>query len=152
MRLDHAPDNAPMLGQHLRRNLRIVGPTVALTLVTMLVACAASEQQWLDEQGRVAALEYQGAEHCGWQSARFLLVGPPDGSNRRQYDPSGVLRYADVLAEYDPDVELPANATETGITRDDLALWTIPGDEAIYVVGPDRVEQWPRSALGFGCI
>jgi hypothetical protein len=140
-----------MLRQHLRRSIQIVAPTVAL--VTMLVACAASEQQWLDEHGRVAALEYQGAEHCGWQSARFLLVGPPDGSNYRTYvrDPSDVLGGADLLAEFDPAVELPPNAQETRITRDHLALWTIPGDEAIYVVGPDGVEQWPRAPRGAAC-
>jgi hypothetical protein len=143
-----------MFGLHLRRNLRIVGATVALTLVTMLVACAASERQWLDEQGNVAALEYQGAEHCGLQSARFLLVGPPDGSDYRQYvrDPSGVLRDdGDLLGEYERAAELPANATDTRITRDGLTLWSIPGDEAIYVVAHDHVEKWPRAASGVAC-
>jgi hypothetical protein len=143
-----------MANSLLNHPFRLLVATIALMLVAALGVFGLDQPQWRDGNGRVAALEYQGADHCGWQGVRFLHVGPPNGTNYRQYvrDPLGAVGEADLLAEFGADVELPPDATATGITRGDLELWTVPTDEAIYVVGPEHVERWPRSARGFACV
>jgi hypothetical protein len=125
---------------------------MAIVIAIPLAACAPGERVWVDEQGNEAAVDYQGPSHCGWDSARILVVGA--GSGRREYvrDEAGVLHEAgDALAEFDDDVALPSDATPTGITRDDLELWMVPDDEAVYIVAADHAERWPRFMRTAAC-
>jgi len=92
------------------------------------------------------------AAHCGWQQARLLHIG--EGVELRQYigDPLGIMPAGSLLAPYDGDATLPAEATASGYRNGDLELWFVPDGQAIFVVGPDRVELWPRSDPPIGCM
>ena len=128
------------------------GVLVAIFIASALASCAPGERVWVDEHGNEAAVDYQGPSHCDWDSARILVVGK--GSGRREYvrDEAGVLDEAgDALAEFDDDAALPSDATPTGITRDDLELWMVPDDVAVYIVAPDHAERWPRFMRTAAC-
>ena len=96
-----------------------------------------------------------GPGHCGWESARMLHVPNADGTLGRQYlrDPFGVFDDIPALLDtYAEDVELPADATDSGYrSPDGLELWLTDADTAAYVVTPDGVERWPRPADPIGC-
>lgn len=97
---------------------------------------------------------FRGPEHCDWQDAMMLHVGWPIGSDRsgqnlRQYvrDPNGVLPDDRKLADYLERAELPPTAQYSGYHTGTAEIWTDPAteDQLLYVVGPDRVERWPRT-------
>jgi hypothetical protein len=49
--------------------------------------------------------------------------------------------------EWEPNVDLPSDATETGLrTVDGAQIWASTGDppDALYVVGSTSTERWPR--------
>jgi hypothetical protein len=96
-----------------------------------------------------------GPGHCGWESARMLHVPNADGTLGRQYlrDPFGVFNDIPTLLDtYEEDVELPADASDSGYrSPDGLELWFTDTDTAAYVVTPDGVERWPRPADPIGC-
>lgn len=96
-----------------------------------------------------------GPGHCGWESARMLHVPNADGTLGRQYvrDPFGVFDDIPTLLDtYAEDVELPADANDSGYrSPDGLELWFTDADTAAYVVTPDGVERWPRPADPIGC-
>jgi hypothetical protein len=49
-------------------------------------------------------------------------------------------------------VALPDAAVDSGLHREGWAIWTAPDDEtAIYLVGPDHTERWPRARTNIGC-
>lgn len=120
---------------------------------------------WLDAEGRPVPTwrvrDFAGPSHCDWQSVTFLSVGVQPGGDdgRRQYlrDPDGIFAAPDapgrLLASFEAGVELPIDAAETGWHRGPLAIWTVPGDAAVYVTGgPDGTERWPRAGEQIGCL
>jgi hypothetical protein len=56
-----------------------------------------------------------------------------------------------LLEAYNGDATLPAGATASGYQSGDLELWFVPDSRAVYVVGPGRVELWPRSDPPIAC-
>lgn len=89
----------------------------------------------------------RGPEHCGWESATFLVL---DGVGYIS-DPEGVLGGGGFVAPFDGDAELPSDATDTGYRREGRRLW-LSNDRAIaFIVTDDVVEAWPSSTEQFGC-
>lgn len=109
------------------------------------------QRVWADGDGRIVT-DIVGPGHCGWQTARLLHIELPNG-DVRQYvsDPAAVLPPDALLAPYDPDVDLPADAAFAGYRSGELELWSVPDDAAMYVVGPEHVERWPRAEPIIGC-
>ena len=101
-----------------------------------------SIEVWLDEDdNRVPTSiirSVRGAEHCGWQSATFLRF------NDRDYlrDPRGVVD-APLVAAFDRDAELPADAVATGYHRAGQRLWLREDGMVAYLVDDEHVEAWP---------
>jgi hypothetical protein len=95
-----------------------------------------------------------GPDHCGWESATFLIIGWPPGTfaptaaQARQYvrDPRGVIRFPHAQP-FERDVTLPSDARTTGFRLGAIELYVSPSDldRWIYVVGPTSTERWPRS-------
>lgn len=94
-----------------------------------------------------------GPDHCGWGSARVIVVGSPVGTpfstpgNAVEYvrDPSNAFQQG-FDQGYDPDARLPDDAVDTGYRTDEgEAMWMVPTDDTyLYLVVGDRVEQWPQ--------
>jgi hypothetical protein len=106
-------------------------------------------QVWHREDGsRVPTSQvssYDGPAHCDWQDVRFLELG--DRTYLR--DPEGKL--ADLSqGRFDASTALPDSARDSGFRRDGWALWTVPGGDAVYLVGQGGVEKWP-GARQVGC-
>jgi hypothetical protein len=114
---------------------------------------------WSDESGRPAdplvLAAFAGPESCGWDSAAFLEIGWPFGSQAltidtvRRYvrDPDGLFNDGYIIRdELDLSAEVPADATFAGYRSGDIELWTSPStiDRAVFLRWPDHVEQWPR--------
>ena len=111
---------------------------------------ANGDRVWANDAGLILR-DQPGPGHCGWQQARFLHIG--EGVDSRQYigDPVGVMPSTTLLEPYDGDAQLPVDATASGYRNGDLELWFVPDGRAIFVVGTDRVELWPRSDPPMGC-
>ncbi|MFE6889573.1 hypothetical protein [Streptomyces sp. NPDC057694] len=117
---------------------------------------------WQDTRGRAVStakvVSWMGAEHCDWQSAEFVtLDGGDDGRPRgRQYlrDPEGKLTDIDGLSStYAKDVELPADAVDTGYRQDGRELWLARDRSHAYVRDADgTVERWPGRKEPVGCM
>lgn len=108
---------------------------------------------WVHVETGLLLTDIEGPSHCDWQSARLLHVMNPDGTLDRQYvrDPEGVLP-GPLLEGYAEDVELPADALDSGYrTQDGLVLWFTESDAAAYVVTPDGIERWPRAEAPIAC-
>lgn len=90
--------------------------------------------------------------HCGWESAS--VIGFDMRSEQwTDYvrDPEGVLTDW-TRGSYAADVELPADAEDSGYRIDDWQLWYAADRSAVYIVTPDDVERWPRAKGPVGCI
>jgi hypothetical protein len=95
-----------------------------------------------------------GPDHCGWESATYLTIGWPPGTvsssaaGAHLYirDPHAVVdvSYRDGLVLH---AILPPDARPTGHRHGSIAIYVSPSDQdrAIYVVGADGAERWPRS-------
>jgi len=114
-------------------------------------------QWWTAEGGCLIRIDVladrPGPEHCGYESSRVIITGIPFGarySNQRDAaefvrDPDNVLGDAATSNAFDPDVQLPERAQDTGFRTIDTQLWVDPTDgSSIYLVLGDRVERWPR--------
>lgn len=68
-------------------------------------------------------------------------------------DPDGVLGEQSYESALDPDVELPADAVDTGFEKAGTELWISAPErsKAAYLVTPERTEQWPAVAEPIGC-
>jgi len=132
---------------------------------------------WFDEQGNPTYFKDErgwhlelhvinGAEHCGWQSASFLTLAWPIGSDfqggedgedaARSYvrDPEGVLAGDFGVPPPELAASLPGGASYSGYHRGDWQLWVSPSDidEAVYLVAANgSVERWPRSGQLIAC-
>ncbi|MEX0709641.1 MAG: hypothetical protein WD116_00375 [Chloroflexota bacterium] len=111
---------------------------------------ATGDRVWTDDAGLILR-DFPGAEHCGWQQARLLHIA--DRPEVRQYigDPLGIMPRGTLHEPYNGDAALPDDATASGYRSGDLELWFVPDGRAVYVVGPDRVELWPRSDPPIAC-
>jgi hypothetical protein len=98
-----------------------------------------------------------GPDHCRWQSATFLTIGWPPGTNATTFasarlytrDPNGAVDASlrDGLVRH---TRLPADATSTGYHYGVLEIFISPteAEQGIYVVSPADAERWPRNTLG----
>ncbi len=111
---------------------------------------ATGDRVWANDAGLILR-DQPGPAHCGWQQARFLHIG--EGADSRQYigDPVGIMPSRTLLEPYDGDAPLAADATASGYRNGALELWFVPDGRAVFVVGTDRVELWPRSDPPIGC-
>jgi hypothetical protein len=118
-----------------------------LAVATLLAACSGGDRVWVNGAGAILH-EVAGPVHCDWQEVRFLRI--PEGAVSHQYigDPLGIMPPAALDEPYDGDATLPADATASGYRNGDLELWFVPDERAVFVVGSDRVERWPRSGVG----
>jgi hypothetical protein len=134
------------------------GPQGSVTDLRSLpqYAMVSGPGSWTDRVGcyvrRDVLATYQGPEHCGWQSSRFLSAGIPIGSRsdraatsaRYVRDPENVFGDVATSRGFDPNARLPLTAVDTGFRRDGVVLWAEPGrPDAVYLVGVG-VERWPR--------
>lgn len=96
---------------------------------------------------------WAGPEHCGSQSATFLVMGWPIGETaspptERAYirDQSGVIS-GKLAKGLDLHAHLPADAHRTGYSVRSVELWTAASDVnvAVYLVGRGGAERWPRA-------
>lgn len=153
--------------------MRATGAACGLTLL-VLAGCGAYGQGGHQPSGpwslggevvdsdRVQS--HAGAEHCNWQNVHFLVVSEPLGKavgragRERTYvrDPKGVLSSAPYLRRgYDGSADLPADAVDTGLRNDGVALWHSPsvGDKHVFVVGEKgKVEAWPLATTSVACV
>ena len=89
-----------------------------------------------------------GAEHCGSESVTYLTV---DGSLYIS-DPMGALVGRGFVGEFEGDVELPSDASDTGYESEGRQLWLSRSEPSwAFIVTDDAVEAWPFSAEGFAC-
>jgi hypothetical protein len=76
------------------------------------------------------------------------VVGKPVRPHIEEYvrDPHGLLRNR-LLDRFDPAAALPAHSVYSGVYRGPWQLWFNPrtADRAIYLIGPNVVERWPRA-------
>lgn len=123
---------------------------------------------WTRDGRSVSTFElatFAGPDHCGWESATFLMIGWPPGtladyaSKARQYvrDPRGsvVIHQGRAFRELlGRNVPLPSDAKPTGYKLGAIELYFSPSDEDlwIYVVSPRDVERWPRSDPMTACM
>jgi len=98
---------------------------------------------WLDAAGdRIPTsvlTESTGPEHCGWESVTFLSV--EDASFVA--DPEGVLNESHTAVAFDDDAELPADAVDTGYSREGKHLWLAADGRFAFVVNGETVQAWP---------
>ncbi|MFI9245381.1 hypothetical protein ACIGXF_23015 [Streptomyces sp. NPDC053086] len=107
---------------------------------------------WTDRRGRRVPVtrvsSTPGSEHCGWQSAHFLIL------DDRMYarDPDGVLGRDGLLrAPYRAKVRMPADAHDTGYHLAGRRLWLTDARTTVYVRTTAGVEAWPLLKKGVGC-
>ncbi len=106
---------------------------------------------WTDVGGRRVPVgtvsSASGPSHCDWESVTFLRLY--DTSYVR--DPDGLLIDDAGIGPFEADVQLPADATDTGYRRDGRELWIAADRSTAYIVTADRVEAWPSPVHVFGC-
>lgn len=95
---------------------------------------------WTNESGtRLPTTTVDNREDCyGGIRLRVegrLFVADPGGS---AYDP------AELHGTYDPDADLPPDATDTGYRSGERELHVAADELAVFVVTPTGVERWPR--------
>lgn len=103
----------------------------------------------------------RGPQHCGWESAVLLHLAVPVGevatspADHRQYvrDPGHVLPQERIHGDFEPVVELPADAEVTGLHNGDIELWVAPStlDVEVYLGRDGSFEAWPRAIEPIGC-
>jgi hypothetical protein len=97
-----------------------------------------------------------GPAHCHSQSATFLTIGWPlgtdaqTGAQDRQFvrDPQHVVPVSAFKGSLDLRATLPSDARPTGYRYGDtlqLYLAASDQDSAVYLVAPGGAERWPRT-------
>ena len=101
----------------------------------------------------IEAEDFAPLEQCEWPTARVLVVQEDGEDGFRQYfrDPDGLVPDDGLLSEFDADAELPLDSTFSELRSGGLELWFVPDDHAVYVVGPDTTERWPRADPPIAC-
>lgn len=108
---------------------------------------------WEDTDGErvpvTTVTSYQGPEHCDWQDVTFLHLR--DATFLR--DTRGVLADS-LVTTWSDDVDLPAEATDTGFRHDGRQLWLARDGSAAFLVSTSDagdVERWPATRGLVGC-
>ncbi|MYW62741.1 hypothetical protein GTY65_01405 [Streptomyces sp. SID8379] len=117
---------------------------------------------WEDARGRAVSttkvVSWMGAEHCDWQSVEFVTLDRGnDGRLRGQEylrDPEGKLTdLRGLRSTYAKDVQLPADAVDTGYRHDGRELWLARDRTHAYARSADgAVERWPGTKEPVGCM
>lgn len=106
---------------------------------------------------------FRGSEHCQWETATFMHLGWPVGTNatsfdeERQYvrDPESLFDSGALHVGFLSDATLPPDAVDTGYRRGPWQLWVSPSqaDDAVFVVNRDAgiAERWGRSSQPILC-
>jgi hypothetical protein len=144
----------------------LVGLRSATPFSTVAVAFDPPPPQpytWLRDGRSVSGFElgtFAGPDHCGWQSATFLIIGWPAGTVSRTIDeahlyvrdPHGAVK-SSLRDRLVLRAALPADARPTGYRHGSIELYLSPSDQddGIYVVGPGGAERWPRDDPPSGC-
>lgn len=96
-------------------------------------------------------VEFDGWEHCQWQSIRFLGVPaqafPGEaGKTFLEYVDTTPAELPLTVGDFDPEATLPPDAVQTEYTDGDRELWFSPaeGTTYAYIVHGESVERWPR--------
>jgi len=110
-------------------------------------------QIWTDPAGNPVPTtkieSWTGAAHCDWESMTFLyLDGDEEAAFVRAPQPDLGEFFAEPYVEH---AELPADAKDTGFTRDGNRLWVSADRQRAYVGAADDVEVWPRTIQPLGC-
>ncbi len=113
----------------------------------------------LDGQEVSSVASYQGADECDQQGVHYLhlpwpLTGPGAGTTGRQFARDPGRHFSAAFAPgFARDVELPADAVDTGLRNDGIALWTSAAGDRVFLVGsgPGAGEQWPATPYAVGC-
>jgi hypothetical protein len=119
-----------------------------------LVDLGPDTRVWAHADTGAVVTDIAGPSHCGWESARLLHLTHADGTLDRQYvrDPLGVLPAGSLLGRYEEGVEPPPDAFDSGYRAEGgLQIWFTESDTALYVIGPDGTERWPRADEPIGC-
>lgn len=94
---------------------------------------------------------FRGSEHCGEQDTTFLTFGEYGKGESFVGNPSRSMR-SQLRATYEEDVALPADATDTGFSKDELRVWLAADGSAAYLVGADGfAERWPAPKETMWC-
>lgn len=149
--------------------LRIAAGIVGAGALVMLAACGsdgangdwdAAEADWeqTDEQaaGELEAEEiavFQGGEHCGWESVRFLEFHSESDGVSMQFirDPNGNVRTDPLPESFEESVERPDDATFTGWNTGDREVWVGNEREYAYVGTDEDSERWATTPYTVGC-
>lgn len=127
-----------------------------------------AERVWCDRGGDGLVLQRYEQVHlitrywCDEERAAILTIGQPIGARidplqRHEYvrDPDDAFLDLAWLAEpFRADVDLPADAVQTGWTNGNIELWVSPSEieRALYVQVAEQFERWPRAARYWGVI
>jgi hypothetical protein len=116
-----------------------------------------SGRAWITTDGCLARIDviadHDGAAHCGFRSARFIVTGHPIGARYSSprdahvyvRDPENAFGDEHTAGLLDLEAALPPDAADTGLRLGPVQLWAVPDDpERIYVATPGGpVESWP---------
>ncbi len=132
----------------LRRRAGLAAVMVAAVLG--LAACGASAQVWTSTDQTVTA--HPGSRHCGDENVLFLNLG----DEQYIYDPGSTIERQLLTTEPEKNVNLPADAVDTGLRRSENEMWLAADGDAVYVVSGDAVagdpaQKWPRAVTPIGC-
>jgi hypothetical protein len=102
-------------------------------------------EPWVHPDGRVL-WAIDDSAHC-WDSATLLRIA------KRLYvrDPKGVVGADNLVKPFDDDATLPDDAVDTTYRKGNRELWAVPDRSAVYNVGPNKTELWPRATDDLGC-
>lgn len=123
------------------------------------VAEKAGVEIWRDANGRrvptTIISSAAGPRHCHSQHMTFLVLDAddPEQSLHHFYVGNADPELAEYFAEpYARDVALPADAVDTGYSREGRGhLWLSPDKRRAYVGNLPRVEMWPRTVKYLTC-
>lgn len=130
-----------------------------VTAVSQAIAVGDLAHTWTNTHGTDLVRSVhatRGPVHCGWQDMRFLYVDvsafpPDDPRHHRPYVANPAPEYGQ--EGWDADVDLPADAVDTGGRRGSTQLWLAAddGSEAAFLVDGATVERLPLDDTGQGC-
>lgn len=131
----------------------------AVAATTRGIAAGELADEWTSTSGAnpVSSVRMtRGPLHCGWQDMWFLYVEVSafpqgDPGHLRTYVANPTSGYG--LEGWDPDVDLPDSAVDTGWRRGSTQLWLAEADGsgAAYLVDGSTVERLPLDDTGLGC-
>ncbi len=110
---------------------------------------------WTDPDGdRVPTStihSFSGPEHCGWQDMTYLVLGERGADGEFYGTPVPDLAHL-LRTPYAAHVPLPADARDTGYSRDGRRVWLGADGRAAYLVGADGdAERWPSAREPIRC-